>query len=99
MDWITIIGPFRQGACLPPGDAPADPGQEPGAGEHLALALAAVAVTGVAGSEMQRIAVGNPADFARIIRWIHVPLMVLAGPSSASHRSLPLRLPWHARFW
>ena len=79
MDWVTIFGLFRQGACLTPEDAPADPGQEPGAGDHLALALAAVAVAGVAGCEMQLIAVGNPADFARIFRRIHVPLMVLLG--------------------
>ena len=73
MNWITFIGPFRQGACLMLGDAPADLGQEPDAGDHLALALAAVAVAGVAGSELQLIAVGNPADFARIIRWIMFP--------------------------
>lgn len=52
--------------------------KDPRAGAHLAFAVAAFAVTGIAAGEIQMMAADNPADFARLLRWTYVPVVVLS---------------------
>jgi two-component system, LuxR family, sensor kinase FixL len=78
MNWVITIWSVPASACLTLGvmhlviwiksrEAEA----------HLAFAFAAVAVAAIAACEIQLMEAGNPADFARIVRWIHVPIMGL----------------------
>ena len=78
MNWVTIIWSVSAGACLTLGVMHLLIWvKSRAAGAHLAFAFTAIAVAGVAACEMQLMEAGNPADFARIVRWIHVPLMGL----------------------
>ncbi len=78
MNWVTVIWSVSAGASLSLGILHLLIWLKYRiAGAHLAFAVAALAVTGIAGGELLMMACGNPADFSRIVRWIHLPIFVM----------------------
>lgn len=79
MNWMLLIWSASLGASLTLGFMHAlvwlRSGRSQGA--HLAFACAAVAVAGVAVGELLCAAARSPSEFARIQRWMHVPLVVV----------------------
>lgn len=79
MNWIAIIWSASSGACLMLGIMQLFIWLKSNrrAMECLALAFAAFAVAGIALGEWLMMTSHEPDDYARVLRWAHVPVMVL----------------------
>lgn len=79
MNWLTLIWSVLLGGCLTLGLMHivvwCNAGRR--AAAHLAFTVAALSVAGIAVGELGLMAARDPAEFARIHRWLHVPVATL----------------------
>ncbi len=78
MNWLTIAWSLSAGACLALGLMHLLISfKSRTAGAHLAFAIAALSVVGIALSELMLIKTRDPQRYVQIVLWTQVPLMVL----------------------
>jgi PAS domain S-box-containing protein len=79
MNWLTLIWSISLGASLTLGFLHGLVWVMSGRSRlaHLAFVLPALAVAGIAVGELLCMAAPTPAEFGRIQKWLHIPLLVL----------------------
>lgn len=77
MSWVTAIWAMLIGGCVAMALPHLLVGIWKRRGAHLFFVLAAAAVIWIAGAELALMEAGSVEQFARVQRWIHVPVFIL----------------------
>src|SRR3954467_8514864 len=78
MDWLTVIWSMAASACLTLALIYLISWFQQRANlDHLLFSIAAIAIAGIAASELRMMRAQTPEEFGLALRWIHVPLCIL----------------------